>query len=79
MCVRAKGNEDAHPREQKGKDEATWFPVISMDYELQEGKLTPPIVNDEDSGSTLAHDCLTNGPGDAWVCRQVVALLFKDT
>ena len=72
VCVRAKGNEDAHPRARKGKDDATGFPVISMDYELLEEKLTLLVVKDEDSGSTLCYDCLTKGPGDAWVCRQLV-------
>ncbi len=72
MCARAKGKEDAHPRGKKGKDEATGFPVISMDYELLGEKLTLLIVKDEDSGSTLCYDCTTKGPGDAWVCRQLV-------
>jgi hypothetical protein len=72
VCVRAKGEEDAHPRARKGKDDATGFPVISMDYELLEEKLALLIVKDEDSGSTLCYDCLTKGPGDAWVCRQLV-------
>ena len=70
VCVRAKGKEDAHPREKKGKDEATGFPVISMDYELLEEKLTLLTVNDETSGNTLAYDCLpravaTHGSADS--------------
>ena len=43
-----------------------------MDYKLLGEKLTLLIVKDEDSGSTLCYDCLTKGPGDAWVCRQLV-------
>ena len=71
VCVRANGKEDAHPRERKGKDDATGSPVIFMDYEPLEEKLTLLIVKDEDSGSTLCYDCLAKGLGDAWVCRQL--------
>ena len=65
-------NLQARDREKKGKDEATGFPVIPMDYEILREKLALPIVKDEGSGSTLAHGCLATGPGDAPVCRQLV-------
>ena len=65
VCVKAKGKEDAHYRQPTGKDGETGLPVVAMDYDFLEEKLTVLVVKDESSGSTLAYDCETKGPTDA--------------
>ena len=71
-CVKAKAREDAHFRSGSGTDKETGLPVVSMDYELLEEKITVLIVKDDASGSTLAYDVEAKGPSDEWVLRQLV-------
>ena len=70
VCVAASAREDPHPR-RKQRDEETGLPMISMDYEFLEEKVTVLVAKDESSGATLAYDCETKGPGDDWVIRQL--------
>ena len=70
VCVAASAREDPHPR-RKQRDEETGLPMISMDYELLEEKVTVLVAKDESSGATLAYECETKGPGDDWVIRQL--------
>ena len=70
VCVAASAREDPHPR-RKHRDEETGFPMISMDYELLEEKVTVLVAKDESSGATLAYDCESKGPSDEWVIRQL--------
>ena len=67
MCVKAKAREDAHQRKEQGRDEETGLPVVSMDYDHLEEKITTLVVKDDESGSVLSYDCEAKGPGDAWV------------
>ncbi len=71
ICVKAKAKEDGHARDKGGLDEETGLPVVSMDYEMLEEKITTLIVKDNESGSVLAYDCEVKGPGDEWVLRQL--------
>ena len=61
-CVAASAKEDAHPRKRR-KDDEVGHPLISMDYELLEKKITVLVVKDERSGAVLAYDCLAKGAG----------------
>ena len=52
-CVAASAKEDAHPRKRR-KDDEVGHPLISMDYELLEKRITVLVVKDERSGAVLA-------------------------
>ena len=71
-CVRSKAREDAHARKLTGRDDESGLPVISMDYDHLENKITVLVAKDEETGSLLAYDCTKKGPGDEWVMRQLV-------
>ena len=73
VCVRAKAREDAHWRHQDGHDEEHGLPVISIDYELLEEKVTMLVAKDDQSGSVLCYDCVCKGPTDEWLVKQFVA------
>ena len=47
------------------------LPVVQMDYDLLEDHLTLLIAKDTWTGATLAYDCETQDPGDAWVIKQL--------
>ena len=72
VCVKSKAKEDAHRRNDDGRDEKTGLPVIAMDYAFLEEKVTLLVVKDENSGGVLTYDCQNKGPGDAWVMKQLV-------
>ena len=72
VCVKAKAREDGHFRHKDGHDEEYGLPVISMDYELLEEKITLIVAKDEVSGSVLAYDCVCKGPTDEWVIKQII-------
>ena len=71
VCVAASAREDPHPR-RRHRDEESGLPMVSMDYELLEQKVTVLVAKDETSGATLAYDCEAKGPSDEWVVRQMV-------
>ena len=71
ICIEASSKEDPHPRS-SGRDAETGLPIISLDYELIEDKITVLIVKDRDSSACLAYECTTKGPDDEWVVRQLV-------
>ena len=72
ICVAASAREDPHPSRTKTETEEG-LPVVQADYGLLEDHLTLLIVNDRQSGATLAYDCEAKGPGDAWVVKQLVS------
>ena len=53
VCAAACAKEDAHARS-RSTGEESGGPIVSMDYELLEGKVTVPIVKDHASGAVLA-------------------------
>ena len=71
VCVAASAREDPHPR-RRHRDEESGLPMVSMDYELLEQKVTVLVAKDETSGATLAYDCEAKGPSDEWVVRQMI-------
>ena len=71
VCVAASAREDPHPR-RGHRDEESGLPMVSMDYELLEEKVTVLVAKDVSSGATLAYDCEAKGPSDEWVVRQMV-------
>ena len=71
ICVEASSKEDPHPRS-SGRDAETGLPIISLDYDLIEDKITVLIVKDKESSACLAYECTTKGPDDEWVVRQLV-------
>ena len=63
VFVAASAKEDAHARSPI-TDEESGLPIVSMDYELLEGKVTVLIVKDHVSGAVLAYACFEKGPAD---------------
>ena len=60
---RANAKEDAHARS-PSTDEESGLSIVSMDYELLEGKVTVLIVKDHASGAVLAYACIEKGAAD---------------
>ena len=71
VCAEATSKEDLHPRS-SGKDAETGLPVVLLDYELIEEKITVLIANGRETGAALAHECATKGPEDDWVVRRLM-------
>ena len=72
ICVAASAREDPHRRRAAGRDSESGLPVVVIDYELLEGKITVLIARDLESGATLAYDCESKGPSDSWMIKQFV-------
>ena len=68
----ASAREDPHSRRIKADTENALC-VVQTDYDLLEEHLTLLIVKDKQSGATLAYDCETKGPGDAWVVKRLAS------
>ena len=73
-CVAASGKEDAHAR--SPMYEETGLPIVSLDYEFLEGKVTIFIAKDYASGAVVAYACVENGPADQCVVRQFIRDLY---
>ena len=63
VCVATSGKEDRHSRSRSVDDE-TGLPIVSLDYELLEGKVMVLIAKDRASGVVLAYTCTEKGPAD---------------
>ena len=72
ICVAASAREDPHRRKTAGRDSESGLPVVAIDYELLEEKITVLVARDLESGATLAYDCEAKGPSDAWMIKQFV-------
>ena len=71
-CVAAKAREMPHFRKKNGgRDDETGLPVVAMDYEMLEEKITTLVIKDESSGAVLCYECECKGPRDSWVVRQL--------
>ena len=72
ICMAASARQDPHSRRAKA-DTENGLAAVQTDYDLLEEHLALLIVKDRQSGATLAYDCETKGPGDAWVVKQLVS------
>ena len=48
------------------------MPLVSLDYEMLEEKITVLVAKDEANGAVLSYDCFAKGPSDDWVVKQLV-------
>ncbi len=72
ICVKAKAKEDPHRRKADGYGEENGLPIISLDYELLEEKMTMLVAKDNATGCVLSYDCICKGPNDEWVVKQLI-------
>ena len=75
-CVKAKGREDAHPRDAQTEEDKTGLPIVSLDYQSinddTEAEIKLIIGKCESTGNVIAHTVLCKGLGDEWVIRRIV-------
>ena len=57
-------------------DDETGLQIVSLDYELLEGKVAVLIAKDRASGAFLALACTEKGPADQWVAKQFIRDLY---
>ena len=70
-CAAASAKEDAHLQRSREAGEGG-HPLVPLDYEFLQEKITVLVAKDEKSGAVLAYDCLAKEPGDDCVFGQFV-------